>query len=135
MANSLCWYINEKRRKRGEDLVEQIDFTHSSRKAWSLLNRLTGKAKQFRPLPVTASAIASRLVENGRYKKPDRQYSISVRKAVHQLRANTHSDVNLCQDFSTLIWKPNARMNDMFRYDCGEGFYWKRAKAFIKSGR
>jgi len=51
-------------------------------------------------VPVTANAIASRLVENGRYKKPDRQYSISVRKAVHQLTANTHSDVNLCEEVS-----------------------------------
>ena len=51
-------------------------------------------------MPVTANAIASRLVENGRYKKPDRQYSISVRKAVHQLTANTHSDVNLCEEVS-----------------------------------
>jgi len=25
----------------------------------------------------------------------------------------------------TLIWKPNARANEMFRYDCGEGFYLK----------
>jgi len=60
--------MNVKRRKRWEDSVEQIDFAHSSRKAWSLLIRLTGKAKQFRPVPVTANAIASRLVENGRYK-------------------------------------------------------------------
>ena len=38
--------MNVKRRKRWEDSVEQIDFAHSSRKAWSLLIRLTGKAKQ-----------------------------------------------------------------------------------------
>jgi len=40
IANSLCSYINEKRRKRWEDSVEQIDLIHPSRKAWSLLNRL-----------------------------------------------------------------------------------------------
>jgi len=100
IANSLCSYISEKRRKRREDSVEQIDFTHSSREAWSVLNRLTGKAKQFRPVPVTTNAIASRLVENGRHKKPDRQYSISVHKVVHQLTTNTHSDVNLCEEVS-----------------------------------
>jgi len=22
----------------------------------------------------------------------------------------------------TLVWNPNAMVNDMFRYDCGEGF-------------
>jgi len=33
-------------------------------------------------------------------KKPDRQYSISVRKAVHQFTVNTHSDVNLCEEMS-----------------------------------
>jgi len=100
IANSLCSFINEKRRNRWEDSVEQIDFAHSRWEAWSLLNRLAEKAKQFRPAPVTANAIASQLVENGRCKKPDRQYSISVRKAVHQLKANTHSDVNLCEEVS-----------------------------------
>ena len=100
IANSLCSYINEKCRKRWEDSIEQIDFTYSSRKAWFLLNRLTGKAKQFTPVPVTANAIASRLVENSRYKKLDRQYSISVCKAVNQLTADTHSDVNLCEEVS-----------------------------------
>jgi len=25
----------------------------------------------------------------------------------------------------TLVWKLNARANDMFSYDCGEGFYKK----------
>jgi len=45
IANFLCSYINEKRRKRWKDSVEQIDFTHSSRKAWSLFNHLTGKVK------------------------------------------------------------------------------------------
>jgi len=51
-------------------------------------------------VPVTANAIASRLVENSRYKKLDRQYSISVCKAVNQLTADTHSDVNLCEEVS-----------------------------------
>ena len=51
-------------------------------------------------MPFTANAIANRLVENGRYNKPDRQYSISVRKAEHQLAANTHSDVNPCEEVS-----------------------------------
>jgi len=41
------------------------------------------KSIEFRPVPITANAIASRLVENSRYKKPDRQYSTSVHKAVN----------------------------------------------------
>jgi len=100
IANSLCSYSNKNCKKRWEDSVKQINFTHSSRKTWSLLNRVTAKAKQFRPVPVTANAIAGRMVENGRFKKPDRQCSISVHKAVHQLTANTHSDVNLYEEVS-----------------------------------
>jgi len=53
------------------------------------------------PIKISGCApVASRLVENGRYKKPDRQYSISVREAVHQLTANTLTDVNLCEEVS-----------------------------------
>jgi len=66
-------------------------------------------------VPVTANAIANRLVENGSYEKPARQYSISVRKAVHRLTANTHSDVNLCEEVS------NTEMTQAIRnMKCGK---------------
>ena len=44
----------------------RIDFSHSSRKAWSILNNLTGRSRHSpRHCPVSADAIASQLVRNG----------------------------------------------------------------------
>jgi hypothetical protein len=38
--------LNEQRKSRWEDIVEKTDFAHSSRKAWSLLNKLVTDATQ-----------------------------------------------------------------------------------------
>ena len=42
-ATSLLNVLDEKRRQRWNETVSSIDFTHSSRKAWQTLNRLTGR--------------------------------------------------------------------------------------------
>jgi len=34
----------------------------------------------------------------------------------------------------TLVWKRNARVNDMFRYDCGEGFQGSLIKTVVQLG-
>ena len=45
---------------------------HSSRKAWSILNNLTGRSRYFpRYCPVSDDAIASQLVRNGKYEAVD----------------------------------------------------------------
>ncbi len=59
--------LGEKRAERWEETVSGIDFTHSSRKAWATMNRLTGRSSKPRPCPVTANSIASVLVNNGRW--------------------------------------------------------------------
>jgi len=100
--SNLCCHIPG---KRWEKSVEQIDFTHSTaraglfREGW-VDNRLTEKANGLRPVPVTANAIANRLVEKGRYKNPNRRYYISGSKTVDQLAANTDTHVNLCEEVS-----------------------------------
>ena len=51
---------------RWSEAVQTIDFSHSSRKAWSILNSLTGRSRRSpRHCAVSANAIASVLVNNG----------------------------------------------------------------------
>ena len=59
-ANILIKHLDKKRQKRWIETVEFIDFTHSSRKAWHTINRLTGRtASKPDKCPVSANAIAS----------------------------------------------------------------------------
>jgi len=49
-----------------EKAVNSIDFSHSSRKAWSTINKLTGRSGRSSPLcPVSANYIASQLARTG----------------------------------------------------------------------
>ena len=51
--------FDEKRKDRWSEAVNNIDFTHSSRLAWNIINNLTGKIKHPRRLcPVAANTIA-----------------------------------------------------------------------------
>ena len=54
--------------------VWSIDFSHSSRRAWSILNNLTGRLRHSpRHCPVSADVFASQLVRNGRMEAVDRK--------------------------------------------------------------
>ena len=67
-ATALLAKLNRKRRDRWSEAVRSIDFSHSSRKPWSILNNLTGRSRHSpRHCPVSADAIASQLVRNGKY--------------------------------------------------------------------
>ena len=75
-ATALLAKLDRKRRDRWSEVVWSIDFSHSSRKAWSILNNLTGRSGHSpRHCPVSANAIASQLVRNGKYKAVDRKSS------------------------------------------------------------
>ena len=51
-----------------------VNFSHYSRKVWSILNNLSGRSPHsFRYCLVLADAIASQLVKNGRYEVADRK--------------------------------------------------------------
>ena len=101
-ASALLHRLDRKKRDRWSEAVQSIDFSHSSRKAWSILNNLTGRSRQrSRHCPVSANAIASQLVKNGKYEKPDRQSSRLVQKEVSDLwRASPSSSANLSAAFS-----------------------------------
>ena len=62
-ATALLAKLDRKRRDRWYEAVRSIDFSHSSRKAWSILNNLTGRSRHSpRHCPVSGDAIASQLL-------------------------------------------------------------------------
>ena len=87
-AATLTKALDEKRRNRWETSTENIDFSHSSRIAWQSFNRLTGRAKKTQPCPVSANAIASKLIANGRHTNVDKQVSRDVNAEIARLRAS-----------------------------------------------
>ena len=101
-ATALLAKLDRKRRDRWSEAVRSIDFSHSSRKAWSILNNLTGRSRHSpRHCPVSADAIASQLVRNGKYEAVDRKSSRLVFQEVSDLwRATTPDAVNISDNFS-----------------------------------
>ena len=101
-ATALLAKLNWERRDRWSEAVQSIDFSHSSRKAWSILNNLTGRSRHSpRHCPVSADAIASQLVRNGKYEAVDRKSSRLVFQEVSDLwRATTPDAVNISDNFS-----------------------------------
>ena len=101
-ATALLAKLDKKRRDRWSEAVRSIDFSHSSRKAWSILNNLTGRSRHSpRHCPVSADAIASQLVRNGKYEAVDRKSSRLVFQEVSDLwRATTPDAVNISDNFS-----------------------------------
>ena len=71
-----CVKLDRKRRDRWSESVWSIDFSHSSRKAWNILNNLTGRSRHSpRQCPISADAIASQLVRDGKYEAVDHKSS------------------------------------------------------------
>ena len=67
-TTALLAKLDRKPRDRWSEAVRSIEFPHSSRKAWSILNNVTGRSRHSpRHFPVSADAIGSQLVRNGKY--------------------------------------------------------------------
>ena len=101
-ATALLSKLDRKQRDRWFEAVRSIDFSHSSRKAWSILNNLIGRTQHSpRHCPISADAIASQLVRNGEYEAIDRKSSRLVYQEVSDLwRATTPDAVNISDNFS-----------------------------------
>ena len=101
-ATALLAKLDRKRRDRWSEAVRSIDFSHSSRKAWSILNNLIGRSRHSpRHCPVSANAIASQLVRKGKYEAVDRNSSRFVSQEVSDLfRATAPDAVNISDSFS-----------------------------------
>ena len=72
-TTALLLRLDKKRRDRWSEAVQTSVFSHFSQKAWSILNNLTDRSRRFsRHCAVSANAIASQLIRNGRYEDIDR---------------------------------------------------------------
>ena len=100
-ATALLAKLDGKRRDQWFKAVQSIDFSHSSQKAWSILNNLTGRSQHSpRHCPASADAIAFQLVRNGKYEAVDRKSSRVVSQEVSDLwRATTPDAVNISDSF------------------------------------
>ena len=83
-ANDLIEHLNQNRRKRWEEAVESMDFSHSSRVAWQTFNRLTGRSNKPKKCPVSPNAIAHQLLCNGRNKNADKDVTRAVKREIKQ---------------------------------------------------
>ena len=85
-ASSLLFRLQQKKQKRWEETVNSIDFSHSNRKAWRIINKLTGTyGHSFHQCPISANSIASQLVKNGAHKTKDRKSTWLVNKELSDL--------------------------------------------------
>jgi len=68
-TSSLLSRLQQKKQERSEEAVNSIDFSHSSRKAWRTINKLTGRSgRSSRLCLVTANSITMQLVKNGAHR-------------------------------------------------------------------
>ena len=67
-ADSLIQRLNDNRTKIWKDKTASLDFTHSSRKAWNLVQKLgvNPKSSSSKSYPVTANDIATKLLNNSK---------------------------------------------------------------------
>jgi len=78
--------LGQKKQVRLEEAVNSIDFSHSSRKAWRTINKLTARSRYFfHQCPVSANSIASQLVKNEAHKTGDRKSTRLVNKQLSDL--------------------------------------------------
>ena len=101
-ATALLTRFDRKPRNWWSEAVQNIDFSHSSRVAWSTLNNLTGKSRQSRrKYPISANAIASQQVKNGKYDGANWEIFCSVMEKLSDLWWATSPDaMNISEDFS-----------------------------------
>ena len=71
---ALLQKLDEVCKARWTEVVESVDFTHSSRKAWQTINKQTSRNTTHCRCPVAVNAIASQLLNNGRFPDADRDF-------------------------------------------------------------
>ena len=99
-ATALLHKLDEVRRARWTEVVASVYFTHSSRKAWQTINKLTGRSATHSGCPVTANAIASQLQNNIRFPDADRDFARWTSREVTSLSRAATADANLSSDFT-----------------------------------
>ena len=90
------------RRDRLVSTIASIDLTHYSRQDWQTFNCLTGCTKKTASCPISANAIASLLIENGRHRSKNKQISNEVNAEIAALRQQSLTDHPLKSAFTGL---------------------------------
>ncbi|KAJ2950833.1 hypothetical protein O0L34_g9105 [Tuta absoluta] len=92
VGHELVKSLDDARKEKWEQTVSNMNFTHSSRKAWHLLRRLTtGTAAKKTPPKVSPNDIAERIVKLSKA-PPHKQHTRSISKALKELLSSTHPD-------------------------------------------
>ena len=99
-ATALLHKLDATRRARWTETVESIDFTHSSRKAWQILNQLTGRKTSPTKCPVKADAIASQLLKNSQFQGADKNFARLTLRKVSSLSRAPSVDADMSRDFT-----------------------------------
>lgn len=100
-ATVLLQKLDATRRSRWIEVVQSIDFTHSSRKAWRTINQLTGRTPSTSRCPITANAIASQLLKNSCFPDADKNFARTISHQVTSLYRAASVDANLSGEFTT----------------------------------
>jgi len=100
-ASFLLSRLQQKQQERWEEAVNSIDFSHSSRKAWRTINKLTGRSgRSSRLCSVSANSIASQLVKNRVHKTGGRESTRFVNKQLSDLwKIPTPEDHSISEPF------------------------------------
>ena len=85
-STNLLDRLREKQKIRWQESVEEIDFTHSSRKAWNTINKLTDRNNAKKTCPVPANVIGKQVVANGIYPGADKLFQSEVKRAVTDMQ-------------------------------------------------
>ena len=103
LADSLIDHLDRQRKASWISAVTNVDMKHSSRQAWSTLNKLTGRKHNRSSGPtcaVSPNAVASCLVSNGKFKHPDRSFTKAVNVELRNAWNAPTADANLTSDFT-----------------------------------
>ena len=83
--------------------MESVDITHSSRKAWQTINKMTRRSMRHSRYPVSANVIAPQLLNNERVPDADRDFARWTSRGVTSLSRAATADANLSSDFTVEV--------------------------------
>lgn len=106
VADSLLHNLDEARKEKWNKTTKNMNFRHSSRRAWSLLKKLGADSHTMsKPANVTADQVANHIVNLSRTKK-DKSHSTEIKKEFKSLK-NSTSECENC--LGNLPWTKSQR--------------------------
>lgn len=87
-------------RQRWTEAVEDMNFTRSSREAWSLLRKLgdsTVHAK--RKSPISPDQVANQIIETSRAPR-EKRYTVEIKRELRTLRRNSPTESDFSRPFT-----------------------------------